>query len=274
MDAMRRADTHPPDMRADYTIDQHWELYTPEEHARWRELFARQSKLLAGRACEEFLEGMHRLGIVEEGIPDFRRVNDILGPATGWQLVAVPGLIPDDVFFTHLSKRQFPVTNWIREPHEMDYLQEPDVFHDLFGHVPLLIHPVFADYMEAFGHGGVKALKADALPFLSRLYWYTVEFGLINTPNGLRIYGAGIVSSKGESIYCLDSQAPHRIGFDELRIMQTAYKIDDYQATYFVIDSYDQLFEASKPDFLPYYEQLRPRPTLDPHNVLPTDKLF
>lgn len=274
MDAMRRADTHPPDMRADYTIDQHWEHYTPEEHARWRELYARQSKILEGRACEEFLDGMHRLGIVEEGIPDFRRVNEILGPATGWQLVAVPGLIPDDVFFTHLSKRQFPVTYWIREPHEMDYLQEPDVFHDLFGHVPLLIHPVFADYMEAFGHGGVKALNADALTYLSRLYWYTVEFGLINTPNGLRIYGAGIVSSKGESVYCLDSPLPKRIAFDELRIMQTDYRIDDYQQSYFVIESYDQLFEASKPDFLPYYRMLAEKDTLAPGQALPEEILY
>ncbi len=271
---MRRADEHPSDMRADYTIDQHWERYTPEEHARWRTLFARQSALLEGRACEEFLDGMHRLGIVEEGIPDFRQVNDILRGTTGWQLVAVPGLIPDDVFFTHLSQRRFPVTYWIRGAHQMDYLQEPDVFHDLFGHVPLLIHPVFAEYMEAFGHGGVKALNAGALAFLSRLYWYTVEFGLINTPQGLRIYGAGIVSSKGESVYCLDSSLPHRIGFDEMRIMQTDYKIDDYQATYFVIDSYDQLFEASKPDFLPYYTTLRTRPTLDPHEVLASDRVY
>lgn len=274
MDAMRRADLHPSDMRADYTIDQHWERYTPEEHARWRELHARQSTILQGRACEEFLEGMHRLGIVEEGIPNFEEVNAILMPATGWQLVTVPGLIPDEVFFTHLSQRRFPVTYWIRSPEEMDYLQEPDVFHDLFGHVPLLIHPVFADYMEAFGHGGVKALGVDALNYLSRLYWYTVEFGLINTPDGLRIYGSGIVSSKGESLYCLESTVPHRIGFDEMRIMQTDYKIDDYQATYFVIESYDQLFQASKPDFLPYYETLKARPTLEPHTVLPTDRIF
>jgi phenylalanine-4-hydroxylase len=186
----------------------------------------------------------------------------------------VSGLVPDDVFFWHLANRRFPVTNWIRTPQQMDYLQEPDVFHDLFGHVPMLTNPVFANYMQAYGRGGLKALRLDALHYLARLYWYTVEFGLIKTGDGLRIYGSGIVSSHTESVYCLEDPAPNRIGFDLLRIMQTDYRIDDLQEVYFVIDSFDQLFDATRPDFTAYYTDLRLRDDLTPQTILETDTLI
>jgi phenylalanine-4-hydroxylase len=263
-----------PSGRPDWSIDQDWAAYKPEEHAIWRTLFARQARLLRDRAAPEFLDGVARLGVAADAIPDFRRLNDVLGRATGFQIVAVPGLVPDDVFFDHLAHRRFPSTCFIRRPEQLDYIEEPDVFHDIFGHVPLLVNPVFADYMEAYGKGGLKALKQGALEKLSRLYWYTVEFGLIATPAGLRIYGSGIVSSKGESEYCLDDPAPNRLGFDLLRIMRTRYRIDAFQETYFVIDSFDQLFEATRPDFTPYYKELEALPELAPGAVLPTDRVI
>lgn len=260
--------------RDDFTIDQRWEDFTPEEHGVWRTLFQRQAKVLQGRAVQEFLDGLEGLGVAADQIPDFRRLNDILGKATGWEIVAVPGLVPDDVFFEHLANRRFPSTCFIRKPEELDYLEEPDIFHDVFGHVPLLMNPVFGDYMEAYGKGGLKALRQGALKNLARLYWYTVEFGLIRKPEGLRIYGSGIVSSKGESIYALDSDAPNRLGFDLMRIMRTDYRIDDYQETYFVIDSFEQLFDATRPDFTPYYKELREGPTYRPGDVLETDEVI
>jgi phenylalanine-4-hydroxylase len=264
---------HTQEHRDDFTIAQGWEDYSGEDHAIWRALFERQSKLLPGRACDEYLRGLKDLGVAADCIPDFERLSDILERATGWRIVAVPGLVPDDVFFTHLAARRFPATNWIRKREQMDYLQEPDAFHDIFGHVPMLMAPVFADYMAAYGRGGLKALRLGALKNLARLYWYTVEFGLIRREEGLRIYGAGIVSSRGESVYCLEDPAPNRIAFDLMRIMATDYRIDDYQECYFVIDGFDQLFEATRPDFTPYYQELDGQPGTRPGEVLPTDRI-
>ena len=262
-----------PSTRADFTIDQGWDSYTAEEHAIWRTLFERQEKILVGRACDEFMDGLVGLGVAAGGIPDFRRLNDVLMKATGWQIVAVPGLVPDFTFFEHLANRRFPSTCFIRTRDQLDYLEEPDMFHDIYGHVPLLMNPVFADYMEAYGKGGVKAMELGALHNLARLYWYTVEFGLIKTPAGTRIYGSGILSSKGESIFSLDDDAPNRIGFDLLRVMQTKYRIDDYQESYFVIDSFEQLFEATRPDFTAYYQELAQRPNLEPGTILASDRV-
>ena len=252
---------------------QEWRAYSPAEHAVWRTLFHRQEAVLEGRACHAFLDGLAGLGVAADDIPDFRRLDEVLGAATGWSIVAVPGLVPDDVFFAHLAARRFPSTCFIRRADQLDYLQEPDVFHDIFGHVPMLMNPVFADYMQAYGEGGLKALRLGSLHRLARLYWYTVEFGLIATPEGPRIYGSGIVSSKGESIYALESPAPNRLGFDLLRVMRTRYRIDTYQTTYFVIDDFAQLFAATRPDFTPYYRALEALPDLDPETVLPTDRV-
>lgn len=257
-------------------VEQPWDSYTATDHEVWNTLYRRQRELLPGRACAEFLEGVERFGMGENGIPKFADLNELLGKTTGWQIVAVEGLLPDEVFFDHLANRRFPVSWWIRKPDQLDYLSEPDLFHDLFGHVPLLLNPVFADYMQAYGRGGMKAfgIGPEALMNLTRLYWYTVEFGLINTPEGLRIYGAGIVSSKGESIYCLDSAAPNRIGFGLERVMNTRYRIDTYQQTYFVIEGFEQLFDATRPDFTPIYQRLAAKAPHAAGDVLDSDRVF
>jgi phenylalanine-4-hydroxylase len=259
--------------RADYTCAQDWDAYTPEEHALYGRLHARQSAQLAGLACEEFIAAVRHLGAAQQ-IPRFDALSEKLHRATGWQVVAVPGLIPEEAFFALLSQRRFPVTGWIRRPEEFDYVVEPDVFHDLFGHVPLLFDPLFADYMQAYGVGGLKASRLQACENLARLYWYTVEFGLISTPAGLRAYGAGILSSAGELRHSVTSAAPQRIGFDLERIMRTRYTIDSFQATYFVIDSFRQLIDATAPDFTPLYARVAAQTTLEAGARLPGDRLF
>ena len=206
-------------------------------------------------------------------IPEFSQLSEALMQRTGWQVVAVPGLVPDHVFFEHLANRRFPAGHFIRKPEELDYLEEPDVFHDVFGHVPMLAHPVFADYMQAYGVGGLKAQKLSALDKLSRVYWYTVEFGLIGTPEGLRIYGSGIASSFTETHFALEDASPNRIRFDAERVMRTVYRIDDFQEDYFVIDSFDELLGLAKVDFAPVYERVRGQAELPPGTILPTDQL-
>ena len=257
--------------RDDWTIDQGWERYTAEEHATWRTLFERQSKLLPGRACADFVRGMQDLSIGADAIPDFRRLSETLMKRTGWQVVAVPGLVPDAVFFEHLANRRFPSGQFIRKPHQLDYLEEPDVFHDVFGHVPLLMHPVIADYIQAYGEGGLRAQQLGALDKLARVYWYTVEFGLVKEQGDLRIYGAGIASSATESVFALDDPSPNRIGFDLERVMRTRYRIDDFQETYFVIDSLDALLELAHIDFGPLYDRLDGASEHEPGTVLPDD---
>jgi len=260
-------------MRADYTVDQDYGSYTEEQQERWRRLYRRQIERVPGRACDEYLEALSHLDY-EGGIPRFDTVNRKLGEATGWQLVAVPGLVPDLVFFDHLAHRRFPVTRWIREEHELDYIVEPDVFHDFFGHVPMLFTSVFADYMQAYGRGGLKAERLGGLEWLARLYWYTVEFGLIRAPSGLRSYGAGILSSPGEVVHAVTSEKPRRVAFDLIRVMRSRYRIDAFQETYFVIDSFDQLFDATRPDFAPYYRQLQGLSDLPPSAGLAEDRLI
>ena len=259
---------------ADFVIDQDWSSYSEAEHATWRRLFERQTRLLRGRVVPEFLAGVEGLTIAAEGIPDFRRLSGVLGKATGWQVVAVPGLVPEAVFFEHLANRRFPATRWIRSPQQLDYLPEPDIFHDVFGHVPLLLHPVFADYMAAYGRAGVAAGADGAIERLARLYWYTVEFGLMDTAAGLRIYGAGIASSRTESIFCLESPSPNRIGFSLERVMRTRYRIDDFQQTYFVIDDFETLFHLTDRDLAPVYRRVAEMEDLPGDAVLPTDRVY
>jgi phenylalanine-4-hydroxylase len=257
-------------------VEQDWAGYSDEDHAVWATLFERQRALLPGLACREFLEAQDAMGMSADRIPRFADLNPVLEAATGWTLVAVEGLLPELDFFEHLANRRFPVTWWIRRRDQLDYLSEPDLFHDLFGHVPLLMNPVFADYMAAYGRGGVKAhaIGPEALANLTRLYWYTVEFGLIETPEGLRIYGSGIVSSKGESVYCLRDAAPNRIGFDLERVMRTRYRIDTYQKTYFVIRGFEELFEATRPDFTPIYARLAEAGSVPAGTVLDADRVY
>lgn len=240
----------------DYTCNQDWASYTAADHDTYRRLYERQTALLPGLACDAFIDALPSLG-VRDRIPRFEEINERLKPATGWEIVAVPGLIPERPFFDLLAHRRFPVTDWIRRPEEFDYVVEPDVFHDLFGHVPLLFNPVFADYVQRYGEGGLKAHALGAGELLSRLYWYTIEFGLIQQAEGLRAYGAGILSSSGELRHSVTSPQPRRIALDLLRCMRTRYKIDDYQATYFVINSFDELFEMTAPDFAPLYAAVR-----------------
>jgi len=257
----------------DYTCEQQWSRYTAQDHLLYRRLYERQATQLPGRACDEFIRALGALGAPDH-IPRFEDVSRRLRPATGWEIVAVPGLIPEEAFFSLLAQRRFPVTDWIRTPEEFDYVVEPDVFHDLFGHVPLLFDPMFADYMQAYGAGGMKASRLDACERLARLYWYTVEFGLINTRQGLRAYGAGILSSAGELRYSIESPEPQRVAFDLRRLMRSRYRIDSYQATYFVIDSFEQLFQATAPDFTPIYDEVRALPEVEAGAVLQGERCF
>ena len=257
-------------------VEQPWQNYSETDHAVWRTLFRRQQAQLGSQACREFLDATASMGMSDAAIPKFSELNPVLQAATGWTLIGVEGLLPELDFFEHLANRRFPVTWWIRRPEQLDYLSEPDLFHDLYGHVPLLMNPVFADYMQAYGRGGLRAhaIGPEALAQLTRLYWYTVEFGLIDTAEGLRIYGAGILSSKGECDYSLNSPAPNRIGFDLKRIMRTRYRIDTYQKTYFVIDSFEQLMDATRPDFSPIYARLAAQESIPAGTVLATDAVF
>ncbi len=265
---------------ADWTVPQNWAAYTAAEHAVWDTLFARQTSLLKDRAHPAFLTGLEVLDLSKPGIPDFDELSEKLHKLTGWSVVAVPGLVPDAVFYEHLANRRFVAGSFIRGAHELDYLEAPDVFHDIFGHVPLLSQPVFADYMQAYGQGGLRSMEFGAIARLARLYWYTVEFGLIrdDTKGGsgdLRLYGAGIVSSHGESRFALDDPSPNRIGFDLARVMRTPYRIDDYQQGYFVIDSFEQLLRATlDTDFAPLYAALTNEPDLDIAALAPGDRVL
>ncbi|HEY1995606.1 phenylalanine 4-monooxygenase [Paraburkholderia sp.] len=263
--------------RADFTIDQPMHRYGAVDHAVWKQLYTRQTAILKGRVCDAFLAGVERLNLSAQHVPSFASINERLMPATGWQIVAVPGLVPEQVFFEHLANRRFPVTWWMRRPDQLDYLQEPDCFHDLFGHVPLLINPVFADYMHAYGRAALAAGNLGALPLLARLYWYTVEFGLIRdaaSPNGVQIYGAGIVSSKGETLYSLESAAPNRLGFALARVMQTRYRIDTFQKTYFVLDDFAQLFDVARTDLGPLLANLADAEAYPAGDILPADRVL
>ena len=246
---------------ADYTCPQDYSAYTQADHDTYRRLYERQAALVPGRACDEFIAALPSLG-PSDHIPRFEQINEKLRRATGWEIVGVPGLIPEVPFFTLLANRKFPVTDWIRTPEEFDYIVEPDVFHDLFGHVPLLFDPVFADHMQEYGKGGLKAHRLGACELLSRLYRYTIEFGLIRQKDGLRAYGAGILSSPGELQHAVESAEPQRLPLDIERVMRTRYKIDSYQQTYFVIDSFQELFDKTAPDFTPIYQRVKGLPEI------------
>ncbi|HXC27862.1 MAG TPA: phenylalanine 4-monooxygenase [Stellaceae bacterium] len=263
-----------PPHRADWTIDQDWQNYTAADHAVWRTLFERQVHLLPGRACRDYLAGMEALPIGAEQIPDFRRLSDVLTRRTGWQVVAVPGLVPPEVFFDHLANRRFPVGQFIRRPDQLDYIEEPDVFHDVFGHVPMLMHPVLADYLQAYGKGGLRAQRLGALEQLSRVYWFTVEFGLVAEDGAPCIYGAGIASSFAETRFALEDKSPNRLKFHLSRVMRTRYRIDDFQETYFVLVSLDDLLHLAEIDFAPLYTAAKAETEIEPGDVLLGDLII
>jgi phenylalanine-4-hydroxylase len=258
----------------DFTIDQNWTSYSGAEHDRWDRLFMRAAAILRGRACDEFIASMKALQLSESGIPELAKLSDRLEAITGWRVVPVASLVPDDVFFAHLANRRFPAGAFIREEAQLDYLEEPDIFHDVFGHVPLLANPVYADFMQAYGKGGQRALGLGMLPKLARLYWYTVEFGLIRSPAGLRLFGAGIMSSAAESVFALEDPSPNRIAFNLERVMRTRYEIDDFQKIYFVINSFEALLDECYQDFGPLYERLRTAGELAPEAVLAVDQVL
>jgi phenylalanine-4-hydroxylase len=264
----------PPGAAADWTIPQDWASYTDVEHQTWDTLYARQMEILPGRAAQVFIDGLKALDLNTGGIPDFEVLNPKLQALTGWTVVCVPGLVPDEVFFDHLANRRFPSGQFIRKPDQLDYLQEPDIFHDVFGHVPMLSNPDFADYMEAYGRGGQRAAALGMLPNLARLYWYTVEFGLMKEDGELRTYGAGVVSSSTETVFSVEDPSPNRLGFDLERVMRTLYRIDDFQQVYFVIDSIEQLKSETLKDFGPVYESLRGSGAIPIETVLPEDVVF
>ena len=259
----------------DCVIDQGWERYTAEDHAIWRVLFKRQQKTLKGHVCQEYLDGLAALAIGPGSVPNFERMNARLRRLTGWEVVAVPGLIPSRPFFQMLANRQFPAGTFIRSRQQLDYLEEPDIFHDVFGHVPLLTNPAYADYMNEYGRIGLQAVENKGVKFLARLNWYTIEFGLIRKPEGIRIYGAGIVSSFGEAKYVVQDRSAHQLAFNLDRVLRTGYYIDDFQAAYFVIDRFEDLFELLKrTDFIRLFKDLRALPSYTPFEILPQDVII
>ena len=259
---------------ADFTIDQHWPAYAPDEHARWDRLFADAWATLQGRACGAFLDAVEQLELSQVGIPDMRELSDRLEAITGWRVVPVAGLVPDEVFFEHLANRRFPAGAFIRSEAEMEYLEEPDIFHDIFGHVPLLANPEYAAFMQAYGKGGRRAMQRGQLHNLARLYWYTIEFGLVREAEGLRLFGAGIMSSTAESIFALEDPSPNRVQFDLQRVMRTNYIIDDFQQTYFVIDSFEDLVATCTEDFGDVYDALRDLGDIEAHELREGDDVI
>jgi phenylalanine-4-hydroxylase len=257
---------------ADYTVSQAWDSYTPQEHDRWRRLYARQAEVTAAHASPAFLHALHGLD-ASAGIPRLDAVSETLRAATGWRLVAVPGLIPDQAFFRHLAERRFPVTRWLREERELDYIVEPDVFHDFYGHVPMLFELAFADGMQHYGARGLELHEAGAKR-LARLYWYVVEFGLERTGEGLKAFGAGILSSSAETVFSVTSPSPNRIAFDLERVLRTRYRIDDLQETYFVLDRFEDLLRAVERPLGPVIDGLADLPDLEPHALAPADRVI
>lgn len=249
----------------DWTVPQHWDELTAEDHWVWDTLFARQRTLLHDRAVSHFAEGLEILRLSRPGIPNFDELSEKLHARTGWRVVAVPGLVPDDVFFRHLSNRTFPAGNFIRRASQLDYLEEPDVFHDVFGHVPMLAQPAVADFMQELGVRGLEALALGQLHRIARLYWYTVEFGLTRENGGFKIYGAGILSSFGESHYSLESAKPNRLDFDLKRVLRTHYRPDSFQQSYFVIDRFEEALELVRNnDFPRLYAEVEVMSDIDP----------
>ncbi len=249
----------------DWTVPERWERFTHEDHRVWDLLFARQQAKLAGRTVRAFEEGLDVLRLSHPGIPRLEEINERLFARTGWTVVAVPGLVPDEVFFDHLSRRRFPAGNFIRKASQLDYLEEPDIFHDVFGHVPMLASPRIGDFMQALGEEGLSALGSGAMHRLARIYWYSVEFGLAREDGMLRIYGAGLASSFGEAGFALDSDDPRRRPFDLRRVLRTRYRSDAFQQAYFVIDSFDDLLSQLREADLPaLYAEAALSEDLDP----------
>jgi phenylalanine-4-hydroxylase len=258
-------ETPPEGVSSDWTMPQNWDRFTRAEHAIWDQLIERQTRAVSEMACEAFLSGLEILRLSRPGIPDLAELNPRLQEATGWQIIAVPGVIPNEPFFRHLSHRRFPAANFLRSAESLDYSEEPDMFHDLFGHLPMLTDPVFADFMVAYGKAGLRAEAFDAVDLLGRLYLHTVEFGLVMEKGALRGFGAGLLSSYSETVHALTAPGIRRIKFDLARVMQTDYLFDQFQRTYFVIESFDNLLKiTAETDFQTIYQRLCGEPLFAP----------
>lgn len=256
-------------------IEQNWGAYSAADHNTWKTLYNRQLETLKGRVCEEYLEGLKTLHLVADTIPDFAQMNKHLRAATGWEVLAVPGLIASKPFFSMLANRQFPAGTFIRTPEQLDYLEEPDIFHDVFGHIPLLSNPAYANYMQEYGRAGLAALEHKGIKFLARLNWYTIEFGLIKNNGEVKAYGAGIMSSYGEAKYLFNDPSANWLQFDIDRVLRTGYYIDDLQASYFTIDSFESLFkQCIERPFIPLYEKFRAMPALTPFEIVEGDTVL
>ena len=223
--------------------------YNDIENQTWHELITRQTPIVQGRACDEYLHGLELLQLPQDKIPQCPDVSRVLTKATGWALEPVPALIPFDHFFYLLANRKFPAATFIRRYEEIDYLEEPDIFHEVFGHCPMLTNPACADFTHTYGKLGLTATPEEQV-MLARLYWFTIEFGLIKTANGLRAYGGGILSSKSETTYCVESPIPKRKTFDVMDVLRTPYRINIMQPIYFVIDNFNVLFDLIKMDLI------------------------
>ncbi|MEI6517201.1 MAG: phenylalanine 4-monooxygenase [bacterium] len=256
-------------------IEQNWGAYSAADHNTWKTLYNRQLETLKARVCEEYLEGLKTLHLVADTVPDFAQMNKHLRAATGWEVLAVPGLIASKPFFSMLANRQFPAGTFIRTPEQLDYLEEPDIFHDVFGHIPLLSNPAYANYMQEYGRAGLAALEHKGIKFLARLNWYTIEFGLIKNNGEVKAYGAGIMSSYGEAKYLFNDPSANWLQFDIDRVLRTGYYIDDLQASYFTIDSFESLFkQCIERPFIPLYEKFRAMPALTPFEIVEGDTVL
>ena len=239
-----------------YLVAQDWHRFTPADHRTWDRLTERQVKLLEGRIVSPFLSGWKRLGLYEPGIPKLDRLSDRLEAATGWRVARIPGLLHESDFFSLISERVFPSTDYIRGTDELDYTPAPDCFHDIFGHMPMLTEPAFADYYQLFGQAAMNATGMQRIQ-LERMHWFTVEFGLVNTDEGIRAYGSGIMSSPGELTYAVESDVPERKPFDPVDVLRTPYRIDIFQPIYFVIDGFDTLFDLAQSDLIAHINEAR-----------------
>ncbi len=227
-----------------YVVDQGWDRFTAEDHETWDILYDRQTRLLEGRIVRRFLDGLGKVGLGEGGIPELAALNAKLHPLTGWRCAAVAGLVPDEAIFAMLAARVFPIGNFIRTRAELDYLEEPDCFHDIYGHVPMLADRAVADAMQRFGETGVKAIAAGAGDKVARLYWHTIEFGLVREEGAIRILGAGLASSFGEAAKSLEDEGIERRRFTPETAVATPYRHDAMQPLYLVADGLDAVVEA------------------------------
>jgi phenylalanine-4-hydroxylase len=256
-------------------IEQNWDRYTPQDHKTWGTLYNRQLETLKGKICQEYLDGLKTLHLTPDEVPNYEKMNRYLRAATGWEVLPVPGLIASQPFFSMLANKQFPAGTFIRTPEQLDYLEEPDIFHDVFGHVPLLSNPAYANYMQEYGKGGLLAMDHKGVKYLARLNWYTIEFGLILSGGDFKVYGAGIMSSFGEAKYVMNNASPNVLKFNLERVLRTGYYIDDFQATYFAINSFDALFkECVERPFLPLYADFNQKPQLSPFELLEGDQVL